>query len=128
MSFETNLVIAAIAILLVVNMVQGTFHILSHGVKNALGNRAEPKILEGLEGRLERTRANTADNVLMFVPLMLVAIATNVSTPWIQYSGTLFVGARLVYVFAYAGGIQGLRTLCWTAGVVGIVGVAIGLL
>lgn len=128
MSLAVSLTLAAVGILLTIILVQATHFTLAHGVQHAMGNRADAKASDGFEGRVDRARANTIENLALFLPLMLLAIATQRVGGLVTTGATVFVIARVVYTGAYFGGIAGLRTVSWFAGIVGTVVVALGIL
>ena len=124
----TVLLIASLAILLGINMIQATIGIIGRGIPASLGNREVQESQEGFAGRLARTKANTVENLLLFAPLMAAAIGLGVDNDLVVYGGVTYIVARVIYTFAYMAGIHGLRTVSWVVGVGGTVAVAIGLL
>ncbi len=120
--------LAAVAILFFVVVFQVSHLIFTRGPKHAMGNRVEGKSLDGIEGRIDRTRVNTIENLAMFIPVVLLAIATQNMSSWVITGAWIFIAARIVYTVVYIVGIPGLRTGAWSVGIGGIAAMVIGLL
>ena len=127
MTTPALLLVAAAGILLAINLIQGVFGIAQRGIPASLGNRDTEGEAEGLAGRIARTKANTIENLMVFAPVMGVAVAMGIENDWVIYGGMTYVGARVLYTIVYMAGIPGVRTLSWLAGVLGTVAVAVGL-
>ena len=127
MQHEAMMTVASVGVLLFVILIQSTQGTLTNGVAHALSNREGGKGADGLEGRIERTRVNTIENLAMFVPLVLLALVTEHTNTWTSYGATVFVAARAVYALAYIAGVTGLRSAAWMAGLGGTLAVAFGL-
>ncbi|MFZ2987645.1 MAPEG family protein [Ideonella sp.] len=90
------------------------------GMAQAMGNREAMPELSGLAGRADRTAKNSLENLLLFAAIALVAQASAVQSPLILQGAQLFVGARLLFVAVYYLGIPYLRTVVWSASIVGL--------
>ena len=115
-----TLLLAALTILATIIVIQALHGTLLHGLTHALGNRDGGAPYEGLAGRIERTRINTLENVALFVPLILAALATDTWNATLEWGGITFVTARAAYIGAYLAGVPGLRTAVWAVGFMGI--------
>ncbi len=92
------------------------------GLRWAVGARDDAKPpLGGIGGRLDRARANFLDTFPLFVAAVLAAHLLQRHDEMSVLGTQLYFWARLAYVPAYAAGIPYLRTLIWTASIVGIV-------
>ncbi|GFZ94647.1 MAPEG family protein [Dyella caseinilytica] len=80
-----------------------------------------PVVLTGMTGRLDRANANFLATFVFFAALVLADHLLQRHTAMTVLGAQLYFWARLVYVPVYALGIPYLRTLIWTASIVGIV-------
>jgi uncharacterized MAPEG superfamily protein len=71
--------------------------------------------------RLERAYKNFIETFPFFAALVLLAHALGVSTHNTILGAQIYLWARVLYVPAYVIAIPFVRTLCWTASIVGIV-------
>ncbi|MEO0343958.1 MAG: MAPEG family protein [Pseudomonadota bacterium] len=83
---------------------------------SAMGPRDQKPAETPLVGRAERALANIGEALFYFIPL---AILTK-DIPEALLGAQIFVTARLVYLPVYLVGIPYLRTLVWTASLVGL--------
>ena len=72
-----------------------------------------------LMGRTKRASANMLENMVLFVPLVIVTVETGRVTDLAEAGAGLFLAARIVYAPAYWLGIPLLRPAAWLAGLVG---------
>ena len=94
----------------------------------ALGSRdAEGPPLGTVAGRLERAWQNYLQTFPLFAAVVLLANALDRHGPMMTLGAELYFFGRLAYVPIYAFGIPGLRTLVWSASIVGIVLILIGI-
>jgi len=85
-----------------------------------VGNRETPVEGRGWAGRAQRAHRNLLESLLPFAALVLVAHAAGISNATTVLGAQLFFFARVVYLFVYVAGIPWLRTIVWTAGLVGL--------
>jgi len=85
-----------------------------------VGNREIPVEGAGWVGRAQRAHRNLLESLMPFAAMVLVAHAAGVSNATTVLGAQLFFYARVAYAIVYIVGIPWLRTLIWTAGVVGI--------
>ena len=78
--------------------------------------------------RLERAFQNFRETFVYFAVAVLVVTALNKTSASTALGAQLYFWARLLYVPVYAAGIPVLRTLIWTASIVGLVMVLLGAL
>ena len=103
--------------------------IMVRGLPWALGPRDKPMpALEGVPGRLDRAFVNFVHTFPLFAAVVLAGALAGVHNNLTAWGAMLYVGARVVYVFVYAAGLPVVRTLVWTASVVGIVMLLVPLL
>ncbi|MEO7493696.1 MAG: MAPEG family protein [Massilia sp.] len=71
--------------------------------------------------RLQRAQANLFETLPLFAAAVLIAHVAGRTGGETLLGCQLYLGARVLYVPAYAAGVPVLRTLIWTASVVGLV-------
>jgi uncharacterized MAPEG superfamily protein len=80
-----------------------------------------PVVLTGMAGRLERANANFLATFVFFAALVLAGYVLQRHTSTTALGAQIYFWARVIYLPIYALGIPYLRTLIWTASIVGIV-------
>lgn len=83
-------------------------------------NREFVPKLQGWVGRADRAHRNMLENLALFAPLVLVAVAAGRTNGTTALGAEIFFAARLVYAFVYVAGIPYLRTLLWSVSVIGL--------
>lgn len=66
--------------------------------------------------RAKAAHANAVENLVVYAPLALVAMAHGASGGLASTASALYFGGRLVHFVAYAAGVPGVRTLAFTVG------------
>ena len=100
-----------------------------HNLTWVVGPRdSNPSALTGIAGRLDRARANFLETFPFFVALVLANYVLGQHTGMTVLGAQLYFWARVAYVPAYASGIPYLRSLIWTASIVGLVLLLVALL
>jgi uncharacterized MAPEG superfamily protein len=112
------------------SIVLGFLHILlasgfataQRGAKwNVSARDGEPKPLTGVAARLDRASKNFLETYPLYLAAILV-FSLNGKQPGLAETGSMvYLISRVIYLPLYAFGIPYLRTLAWTASVVGIV-------
>jgi len=111
------------AVLVLVQIVLQTLSLTKDcGLGYAMSPRdSVPSSVSTLTKRLSRALANIGETFPVYAALAL-ALAVSGKAGGIAATGAwLWLGARVVYVPVYAAGIPGVRTLLWTASIVGLV-------
>jgi uncharacterized MAPEG superfamily protein len=85
-----------------------------------LGPRDEPRPVVGVAARLDRAFKNFLETFPLFAAVLLAATLANKLGGWTLYGSAIYVLARALFVPIYAAGISIVRTLVWTASMVGI--------
>ena len=99
------------------------------GMPYSLGSRDVPgPAVAMLTGRFKRAFQNFRETFVYFAVAVLVVVALNKTSPNAALGAEIYFWARLLYVPIYAAGVAFVRTLVWTASVVGIVMVLLGAL
>ncbi len=90
------------------------------GMSLAMGNRENMPEFTGFAGRADRTARNTLEGFVLFAAIVLVAHAAGIASPRVAAGAQLFFWSRLLFIPIYYAGIPYLRTVVWTAGMVGL--------
>lgn len=94
----------------------------ARGMPWALGPRDDAGAPMGkIGGRLDRAYRNFLETFPFFAVAVLMVDALGKATPNTVLGAQIYIWARLLYVPAYVFAIPFLRTLLWTAALVGIV-------
>ncbi len=120
MSIEFQALFGVTALLLALLCVQGGLVPATHGFKWGLGPRDEPRDPSVLQGRLSRIVANHLEGMAMFVPLILIAHLSDISTSLTQAGALVFLAGRAAFAVIYFIGIPVLRSASWTVAMVGL--------
>ncbi len=89
---------------------------LQLGVAYTGGNRDEQLQATGVPGRLKRALDNHFEGLIMFMIAVLVVVLGNASTTLTEICAWVYLGARVLYVPAYASGVFLVRSLIWGVG------------
>ena len=85
------------------------------------GPRDEARPVTGMAARLDRALRNFLETFPLFAAAVLACVATGkVGGTLTVYGAGLYVAARALYVPLYAAGTPMVRTLVWTASMIGI--------
>lgn len=91
------------------------------GLPTLAGNREGLREMTGWAGRAARAHRNMIHNMVLFVPLVLVAVMANKTNSTTLLGAQLFFWGRLVYAFIYLIGIPWVRTVTWLVSVIGLI-------
>lgn len=111
----------AVALTVVQMLVAVSGATLQVGLPKLAGNRESMPPLTGWVGRAERAHYNMLESLVLFAALVVIAVLSSKTNSTTLLGAQLFVWARLAYALIYLAGIPWLRTLVWTASVVGLV-------
>jgi len=89
---------------------------LQVGPKYAMSARDEQRQLTGLAGRLKRAMDNHFESLIMFAIAVLVVTLGEGSNTVTQTCAHIYLGARILYVPAYAQGLAPWRSVIWMLG------------
>lgn len=91
------------------------------GLPTLAANRENLSEYKGWVGRAQRAHRNMLENMVLFVPLVLIAVVAGKTNGMTLLGAQIFFMARLVYALVYYAGIPWLRTGVWAVSVVGMV-------
>ncbi|HEV7384491.1 MAG TPA: MAPEG family protein [Phenylobacterium sp.] len=89
------------------------------------GPRDDPRPVGGVAARLDRALRNFLETFPLFAAALIACVAAGKLGTLTLYGAGLYVIARALYVPLYASGVALVRTLVWTASVIGIVMVVV---
>ncbi len=121
MSLEMWSVAAMALMLLVTTLAQGALVPLTQGLGWGLGSRDAPMELSALQGRFARTVQNQTEAILMFAPLMLLAIILERTSETTALAAWLVMIGRGAFIAFYLTGTFGLRSAAYAVGMTGTV-------
>jgi uncharacterized MAPEG superfamily protein len=86
-----------------------------------LGPRDDPRPVTGQAARLSRAYANFLETFPLFAVAMIAVLLAGKAGSQPTFGGWLYVLGRLAYTPLYALGLPVVRTVAWTASMVGII-------
>ena len=89
---------------------------LGVGYTSSARDRPPSRQLSTLSGRLQRALNNHFEGLILFTLAVVVVTLGNQSTATTQYAAWTYLGARLLYVPAYALGWRPWRSAIWAVG------------
>jgi len=89
-------------------------------VAEALGNRDHQRPLTVVGERAARALGNMQEGLPVFLALALMNMIAAPGAGLAVTGAWVFLIARILYVAIYLAGVPVVRTLCWTAGLVGL--------
>ena len=116
MPFELYMLAAATLLALLAFMPCSIYKANAYGgLSWLISNRevSDKPPLTGAAARAERAHANFKENYPAFVAAVLVLVYSGHTGMATAVASAVFVGARLLYIPAYIGGIPLLRTTLW---------------
>ena len=92
-----------------------------YGTKWNVGARDEAlPPLNAVAGRLARAQANFFETFPIMIAAVAIVSIANLETRWTAIGAGLWLAARIIYLPLYGFGVPMVRTLAWTASIVGI--------
>jgi uncharacterized MAPEG superfamily protein len=89
---------------------------------------ASPVPVGKITGRLQRAQWNLFETLPLFAAAVLIAHVAGHNGELTFWGASLYLAARVVYVPLYAAGIPVIRSLAWTAGLVGLIMILVAIL
>ena len=99
--------------------VQGAM--MQAGLPMLAGNRENMPEIAGWAGRAARAHRNMLESLVLFVPLILIAVIARKTNNMTELGAQLFLWARLICALVYLVGIPWLRTGVWAVSIVGLI-------
>ena len=89
---------------------------LQLGPDYTAGPRDERREPKGFAGRMHRAMNNHFEGLILFTIAVVVVTLGDQSTAYTQTCAWVYLGARILYIPAYASGILYLRSVIWFVG------------
>ncbi len=89
---------------------------LGPGYTSSPRDRPPSREMSILTGRLQRALNNHFEGLILFTLAVVVVTLGNQSTPVTQYAACTYLGARILYIPAYALGWRPWRSAIWAVG------------
>ena len=121
MSVELKMLVWSSVLLFLLVIIQATASSRKHGLKTLAGNRDQLGPAGEFEARAKRLVANHIENLAIFAPLLLAAVALQITGPHTALAATLFFWGRLAHAALYLAGIPWVRTLAFVVSTLGLV-------
>lgn len=124
LTYELKALMACVALLFFITLVQAVYGLMNYGILRVVGTREDiPFPAPGLGGRAQRALNNHMEALAMFTPLVIVATLTGVSTIVTIWAAKIFFLARLIHALVYLAGIPWLRTLAFSVGIMSLIAI-----
>ncbi len=98
------------------------------GLPRLAGNREGLGDCKGWAGRAQRAHRNLLENLVLFVPLVLVAQSLGKFNAMTALGAQMFFWARAAHAAIYLAGIPWLRTAAWLVSMAGMISIFLQLL
>jgi uncharacterized MAPEG superfamily protein len=89
---------------------------LGVGYTSSPRDRPPSREMSTLTGRLQRAMNNHFEGLILFTLAVVVVTLGNQSTPVTQFAAWAYLGARILYIPAYAFGWRPWRSAIWSIG------------
>ncbi len=124
METELKYLVSAVALYLVMIVMQALGAVTSKkaSIGELVGARDDmPSTgLSPFHSRAKRAQANMTEGMMMFVPLVLIAVHTGQTSVTTAAGAALFFYGRLAFAPLYYFGVPWLRTLAWAVSILGL--------
>jgi uncharacterized MAPEG superfamily protein len=120
MTLELTLLLWSVILTFVLILIPAGEAIIRNGVIAQGGSRdnlPEPSVFHK---RATRLSTNMLENMVLFVPLVLIANATSISNDLTILGAQLFFYARVAHAVIYLAGLPMIRPLAWLVAVIGM--------
>jgi len=121
MSLELTLLLWSVALTFIQMLISVSGAILQFGLPKLAGNRENLPQATGWAGRAQRAHHNMLESLVLFAVLILVTELTNKNSAITGFGAQLFFWARVAYVIIYTIGLPWVRTVVWSASMLGLV-------
>lgn len=120
MGFELQAVVWTTVILAALIGFQGGLVPVYQGFVWGLGNRDDVREKMALQLRTARTIANHIEGMMVFVPLALIVVISDLSSTLTIWGAGLYLLGRALFAPLYLIGVPYLRSLVWGVSLLGI--------
>ena len=120
MSIELKMLLFTVVLFFVQLIAQVVFELIQNGIGYAVSARDDWRTPTGFAGRIERAYFNLLETMPAFAALVLIVLYTGNASPTTALGAQIYFWGRVLYFPAYMSGIPLVRTLIWTASLVGL--------
>lgn len=120
MGFELQMVVGTVGVLFLLLMYQGSLVPLNQGFAWGLGSRDAKQDHTAMQGRAARTVSNHIEGMMLFIPLAVIIVMTDLSSSLTAFAAGLYLAGRVAYAPLYLMGVPYLRSLAWAVSLTGI--------
>jgi len=121
MSTELNYLVASAALYFIMIAVQAVLSDREHGIKHGAGTRDNTVDKTLIVQRAKRANANMVESMVIFIPLILVAVITERANAMTALGTALFFWGRVAYAPLYWFGVPWLRSGAWFVSIAGLI-------
>lgn len=125
---EIGYLILSVALFAVMILVQAIASDREHGLSHNAGARDNAVDKSVFVQRAKRANQNMIEGMMMFVPLILVAVHTGQTAMPTAVGSALYFFGRLAYAPLYWFGVPWLRSAAWFVSIAGLVLIFINLI
>ena len=111
----------SVALFFAMILVQVLANIKHNGLVPLSGARDDLKAPTFFLERAKRANQNMIESLVMFIPLILVAVITERTNGMTALGAALFFWGRLAYAPLYWFGVPWLRSAAWFVGILGLI-------
>jgi uncharacterized MAPEG superfamily protein len=120
MSLDLKMLLWSVALAFIQMLIAVLGATLEVGLPTLAGNREGLAPMASWAGRAQRAHLNMLENLVLFIPLVLIADITSRDNAVVELGAQIFFWARLVYAIVYIAGVPWVRTAVWGVSVVGL--------
>jgi uncharacterized MAPEG superfamily protein len=128
MSLDLKYLLFSVLLTFVLVLIAASAATLAVGLPTLAGNREGLGEIPGFAGRAKRLHLNMIENMVLFIPLVLIAVVAQKTNAMTAMGALIFFWARLVHALIYLLGVPWLRTVAWAVSVIGMVMIAVQLI
>ncbi len=128
MSLDLKYLLFSVLLTFVLVLIAASAATLAVGLPTLAGNREGLGEMPGFAGRAKRLHLNMIENMVLFIPLVLIAVVAQKTNAMTAMGALVFFWARLVHALIYLLGVPWLRTVAWAVSVIGMVMIAVQLI
>ena len=121
MIIELRMLAYSAALLFVLILVQAQAGVAAQGLGRMAGPRDDVPPPTGFAARAKRTVENHIEGLVVFAPLLLVAVLGHRTNHWTALAAQFYFFGRLAHAGLYLLGVPWLRSIAFMVGVAGMV-------
>jgi uncharacterized MAPEG superfamily protein len=124
MTIELMMLLLSVGLLLVILVVQGIAGVIANGLVAQASARDGLPDQQVFHARTTRLRANMMENLLLFLPVVLVANSAGISNETTVMGAQVFFYGRVAHAIIYLAGWPWVRPVAYAVALVGTLMVA----